>query len=373
MPRRPVLYAQYYPAVMRAVELLRPPDPAAAAARRTARDRRLRQPGRPLCASGSRRPGPSRLLRGGRIGHPAAAAAHRRLPRRAVATPVRMPRRSPTTSGSIAYDLPFHGKSLPPVGPKWWASEYRLDGGFLRAVPVSLAAALGLARPVFMGCSVGGLLALDLARRHGDLFRAVISLEGALKSRATSRALSGFWHPQVSNEYKARAMNALMSPTSPEALSQGDQPCLRGGLAARVPRRPVLLPGRLRPARDRRRNRHRQSRRAHPFRRVRLQRHDGIRPGGACGHPGFDLDSDAGVGHFPMSEHPEAFLGYLLPVLATIRGVEETSLHFRLTWLSTCLGPRPPTTPYRRARRMNHARSAAIVGPILASPLISTR
>ena len=26
-----------------------------------------------------------------------------------------------------------------------------------------------------------------------------------------------------------------------------------------------------------------------------------------------------GVGHFPMSEHPEAFLDYLLPVLERIR------------------------------------------------------
>src|SRR5579871_2329989 len=61
----------------------------------------------------------------------------------------------------IAYDLPFHGKSLPPTGPRWWASEYRLTGEALREVPLGLAAALGLERPVFMGCSVGGLLALD--------------------------------------------------------------------------------------------------------------------------------------------------------------------------------------------------------------------
>ena len=30
----------------------------------------------------------------------------------------------------IAYDLPFHGKSLPPVGPQWWAEPYRLEGEF---------------------------------------------------------------------------------------------------------------------------------------------------------------------------------------------------------------------------------------------------
>jgi pimeloyl-ACP methyl ester carboxylesterase len=27
----------------------------------------------------------------------------------------------------ITYDLPYHGKSLPPDGKKWWAEEYRLS------------------------------------------------------------------------------------------------------------------------------------------------------------------------------------------------------------------------------------------------------
>src|SRR5213078_3917996 len=44
----------------------------------------------------------------------------------------------------IAFDLPFHGKSLPPTGPRWWEREYKLTGSFLRSVPVSLARALGL-------------------------------------------------------------------------------------------------------------------------------------------------------------------------------------------------------------------------------------
>ena len=31
----------------------------------------------------------------------------------------------------VAYDLPFHGKSLPPSGEAWWAQEYRLSQSFL--------------------------------------------------------------------------------------------------------------------------------------------------------------------------------------------------------------------------------------------------
>ena len=70
----------------------------------------------------------------------------------------------------IAYDLPFHGKSVPPTERQWWAEPYQLTGEFLRAVPLALSRVLGLDRPVFMGCSVGGLLALDLAHKHPDAF-----------------------------------------------------------------------------------------------------------------------------------------------------------------------------------------------------------
>ena len=77
----------------------------------------------------------------------------------------------------IAYDLPFHGKSVPPTERQWWAEPYQLTGEFLRAVPLALSRVLGLDRPVFMGCSVGGLLALDLAHKHPDAFRAVVSVE----------------------------------------------------------------------------------------------------------------------------------------------------------------------------------------------------
>ena len=41
----------------------------------------------------------------------------------------------------IAYDLPYHGKSLPPVGRAWWQEEYRLTRDFFMSVPVQLARA----------------------------------------------------------------------------------------------------------------------------------------------------------------------------------------------------------------------------------------
>lgn len=220
----------------------------------------------------------------------------------------------------IAYDMPFHGKSLPPEGRAWWAEEYRLSTKFAMSVPLALARELELERPVFMGCSIGGLLALDLARYHGDVFRAGIGVEPALKVEGDLDRLRGFWHPRVSNEYKASVMYGLMSPTSPEALrretvfvySQGWPPAFLGDLffyiedhdlrtgAADIDtsRCPVyLLTGEY--------------------------DYSATVVHGQAAHeaiPGSTFAAMPGLGHFPMSENPAAFLEHLLPVLDRIGG-----------------------------------------------------
>ena len=317
LDRDRVLYAQYYPAIMRAIELLRPPAP---------------QPSLPPA-----RPHGAFDAPAGRYVHLTLKGQDHRIyfEEAGAGIPVLL-QHTAGCHGSqwrhlmecaaitdhfrlIAYDLPYHGKSLPPVGPRWWAEEYRLTGEFLRAVPLSLAQALGLERPVFMGCSVGGLLALDLARRHPDEFRAVISLEGALKIEQDIEALWALWHPQVSNDYKARLMNALMSPTSPEAYRKetsqvyaaGWPPALLGDLfyycvdydlraeAAKIDTAKVavhILSGEYDAS--------------------------GTAELGEAAHraiPGSTFQVMKGVGHFPMSENPEAFIGYLTPVLDEIR------------------------------------------------------
>ncbi|MEL6981075.1 MAG: alpha/beta hydrolase, partial [Actinomycetota bacterium] len=219
----------------------------------------------------------------------------------------------------IAYDLPFHGKSVPPTGRAWWDETYNLTGSFLRSVPVELARALELDRPVFMGCSVGGLLALDLALEHPDDFRAVISLEGALHIGGDHGRLTGFWDPRVSNETKARMMQGLTSPTSPlayrketiQTYASGWPPAFLGDLwyyivdydlrerAGQIDTDRVgvhILSGEYdssgTPAHGR-------------------AAHDAI-----AGSTFAEMD---GVGHFPMSENPEAFFPYLEPILDRIR------------------------------------------------------
>ena len=323
----PVFFAQYYPAVMRAVELLRPAGWAVAA---------------PPEAPGRAAPFDSPV---GRYVHLDLEGHDHRVYFEEAGTGI--PLLLQHTAGChgsqwrhlmecsaitdhfrlIAYDLPFHGKSLPPVGAKWWAQEYRLTGDFLRSVPLALARVLNLDRPVFMGCSVGGLLALDLALRHPELFRAVISLEGGLKIDGDINSLAALWHPQVGNEYKARLMNALMSPTSPEAYrketsqvyASGWPPSFLGDLyyyivdydlleeAARIDTGAVavhILSGEYDAS--------------------------GTMEHGQAAHaaiPGSTWTGMHDVGHFPMSENPEAFIRYLTPILDQIRGLTATGVN----------------------------------------------
>jgi pimeloyl-ACP methyl ester carboxylesterase len=216
----------------------------------------------------------------------------------------------------IAYDLPYHGKSLPPVGPAWWASEYRLTKDFLMKVPVTLSRELGLERPAFMGSSIGGHLAVDLALHYPDEFRAVVGLEA---SAATPGGYQPFWHhPRISNDFKASVMYGLMSPASPESLrretawvySQGAPPVFKGDLyyysvdhdltqtAEQIDTSRVavyILCGEYDWAST-----------------PEMARALAERIKGAMYR---DMPN---LGHFPMSEHPELFLRYIRPVLDEI-------------------------------------------------------
>lgn len=75
----------------------------------------------------------------------------------------------------IAYDMPWHGKSSPPEG--YVPGDYRLTAeGYVSQI-LTVSAALGLDRPVAMGCSIGGRVMLHLACRHPERFRALIGLQ----------------------------------------------------------------------------------------------------------------------------------------------------------------------------------------------------
>lgn len=320
----PLVFAQYFPAVMRAVELLRPASPVMGLHHERA-----------SCAGHLDSPI-------GRYIHLELGGQDYRIYFEEAGTGI--PLILHHTAGShasqwrhlfeckeitdrfrlIAFDLPFHGKSNAPVGPKWWANEYKLTASFLRSVPIALAHALKLDRPVFMGCSVGGMLALDLARYHANEFRAVISLEGALRVDLdkNSPGMLPLSHPQVSNDYKARLVNSMMSPTSPEAYRKetslgyaaGWPPMFLGDLqyymadydlteeASHIDTSTIAV-------------------------HIMSGEYDttGTWEKGKEAHDAIDgstwtcMDQ---IGHFPMCENPEKFIGYLLPVLDKISDME---------------------------------------------------
>lgn len=218
----------------------------------------------------------------------------------------------------IAFDMPWHGKSSPPEG--FQDEEYRLTTDNYVELVVTVAMALGLDRPVVMGCSIGGRVVLELARRHPELFRAVIGLQS---SGFVQRyfPLDHLHKPTVhGGEMCAAYCYGLVGPGAPLAhrwetlwhYMQGGPGVLKGDLhfysvdgdvsdrlaeidTARCP--VFMLTG---------------------------EYDYSCTPEAsqetAALIPGAELTIMPGLGHFPMSEDPERFRGYLMPVLDKIAG-----------------------------------------------------
>ncbi|MFP6797379.1 MAG: alpha/beta hydrolase [Pseudomonadales bacterium] len=216
----------------------------------------------------------------------------------------------------IAYDLPYHGKSVPPHDLRWWEKEYRLEKEFLMQVPIMLAHTLELDRPVYMGSSIGGHLAVDLALHHPSEFRAVVGLEAS--AYTPGGFVDEFYHPKISNDYKGHLMYGMMAPTSPDALrhetswvySQGAPAVFKGDLyyysidhdvrnTAHAINTELCSVDILNGEYD----------------------WSGTPDAGAelaSMIPGARYRTLAGLGHFPMSENPALFLDQIRPVLDDI-------------------------------------------------------
>lgn len=216
----------------------------------------------------------------------------------------------------VAFDLPGHGRSSPPPG--WPEEEHRLTRDFYAGIAVAVADALELARPVAMGCSIGGRVVLELALRHPDRFRAVVGLQSSAHV-APYYDTQWLHHPEVhGGEACAAVVSGLVGPSAPEAeraetlwhYAQGGPGVFRGDLhyykvdgdlrdrlgAIDAARCPVhLLTGE-----------YDYSCTPEDSRAV------------AERVPGATFAVMPGLGHFPMSEDPPAFLGHLRPVLERI-------------------------------------------------------
>ncbi len=219
----------------------------------------------------------------------------------------------------LAFDMPWHGKSLPPAG--WQRTDYRLTTAAYTQLILKFCQALELARPVALGCSIGGRMILHLAIEHAGRFRALIGLEaadfqdpwydtqwldraGVDGGRVSAALVSGLIAPQSPAE--SRHETLWMYRQSGGAVFKGDLYFYRveADLRPRIGRIDTrrcplfLLTGEYdfscTPA-DTRRT--------------------------ASRIAGARVTIMKQLGHFPMSENPAQFRRYLLPVLEEIRGL----------------------------------------------------
>ncbi|HHZ75442.1 MAG: 2-succinyl-6-hydroxy-2,4-cyclohexadiene-1-carboxylate synthase [Alphaproteobacteria bacterium MarineAlpha3_Bin6] len=217
----------------------------------------------------------------------------------------------------LTFDLPWHGKSNPPIG--WREIEYKLTTGLYKETVVAFCQAMELNQPVIMGCSMGGRIVLHLALEYPDDYRAVIALEGA--DRLKPYYDTDWLHrPDVNGgEVAAGFVSGQIAPQSPSeyrwetlwAYMQGGPGVFKGDLyfywvdghfddrsvQIDTTRCPVyLLSGEYDSSCTPERTRDTAER-----------------------IKGSKAVVMKGMGHFPMSENPALFREHILPVLKEIR------------------------------------------------------
>jgi pimeloyl-ACP methyl ester carboxylesterase len=217
----------------------------------------------------------------------------------------------------IAFDMPWHGKSSPPAG--WEADEYRLTSDTYIGQIMTVARELGLERPVVMGCSIGGRIVLHLALKHAKELRALVGLQSA---PFVERYYESAWlnHAEVHGGQACGAIAyGLCSPLSPEEHKwETVWHYMQGG--------PGVFTGDLhfyQGAGDLRERIHAIDTSVCPLYMLTGEYDYSASPRdseqAAARIKGAKLTIMKGLGHFPMSENPDAFLQYLRPVLEEIR------------------------------------------------------
>jgi pimeloyl-ACP methyl ester carboxylesterase len=112
----------------------------------------------------------------------------------------------------IAFDMPRHGKSIPPIG--FEKEDYRLTATFYSEFVMAFCEALELDRPVIMGSSMGGNICLHIALHFEQRVRALIAIEAC--DYSPGWYLSWLAHPHVhGGEACATSVFGLMAPQSP--------------------------------------------------------------------------------------------------------------------------------------------------------------
>lgn len=220
----------------------------------------------------------------------------------------------------IVFDMPWHGKSLPPEG--FEREEYKLTTAAYTQMILDVCDAMQLDRPVIMGCSIGGRVVLNLAADHAKRFRALIGLESADYQQPWYDT-QWLHRPDVhGGEVCGGLVSGMMAPQSPAAsrhetlwmyrcsgpgVFKGDLYFYRidGDLREKTARIDTsqcplfLLTG------------------EYDFS---CTPEDTQRT--AARINGCEVVIMEQLGHFPMSENPAQFRRYILPVLEKVRGLK---------------------------------------------------
>ncbi len=217
----------------------------------------------------------------------------------------------------IAFDMPFHGRTMPPLD--WDGGAYRLDAAtYLAWVVAALEHWVG-EPAILVGCSMGAAIALVAAAARPDLLRGVIALEPPLRS--PGRRNPYLAHAAVSGgAHNAAYVRGLMSPLGPEGhrrraawiYAQGGPGVYTGDLAFYSEEfdghvtGPLIDTGRV------------------PVT-LMTGEYDysaTVADGEALAAliPGSRFVPMPGLGHFPMSEHPDLFRTHFAPALARMAG-----------------------------------------------------
>lgn len=113
----------------------------------------------------------------------------------------------------IAFDMPWHGKSSPPIG--WETEEYNLTTSIYIETILAFKEALGLNNPIIAGCSMGGRIALQLALNHSEKFAGFIAIE-ASDFQPAWYDIDWFHRPDAhGGEMGAALVSANIAPQSP--------------------------------------------------------------------------------------------------------------------------------------------------------------
>jgi pimeloyl-ACP methyl ester carboxylesterase len=223
----------------------------------------------------------------------------------------------------IAFDMPWHGKSSPPSG--WHNEEYQLTSAHYTTMILDIMTALELDRPIAIGCSIGGRIALHLALEYPLAFRAIIGLQAG--AHVDPYYDLNFLHrPDVhGGEVAAAIVSGLVGPDAPDAerwetlwhYMQGGPGVFKGdlyfykldgdirGRVAEIDTRKCplfLLSGEYDYS-------------CTPEETMAV----------ANSIAGCEVTIMKALGHFPMSENPAEFLKHLLPVLEKIAGQDRLS------------------------------------------------